>query len=476
MQRRNFLSCLLATTAGLVTNPNQLIGLAATSTLKGSDFGKNFVWGVATAAYQIEGAASADGKGPSIWDEFTHRKGKVKNNENGDKACEFYYRYKEDLELMRLLGIPAFRFSIAWSRLFPEGIGRINPAGVDFYHRVIDTCLEKEITPWITLYHWDLPLALEKKGGWLNREIIHWFSEYCDFCTKTYGDKVKNWMVLNEPMAFVGVGYFLGYHAPGRKGIFSFLKATHHATLAQGIGGKVVKANVSGANVGTTFSCSHIAAYRNDKEKDQIAAMRADALFNRLFLEPALGLGYPIESLPFLKYIERYFQPGDEEKMKFDFDFVGLQNYTRELVKYSPFVPMLWAKIVPASKRGIRTTEMGWEIYPEGIYCLLKKFASYPQVKKIYITENGVAFPDTVLLGEVYDYDRIEFLESYLKQVLRAKREGVPVEGYFIWSFMDNFEWAEGYKPRFGIVYVDFETQKRIIKQSGYWYRNLIHS
>jgi beta-glucosidase len=475
MQRRNFLRNLASATAGLILNPALTFSSASTAELKGSDFGKHFVWGVATAAYQIEGAASADGKGPSIWDEFTHRKGKIKNNENGDKACEFYYRYADDLELARKLNIQAFRFSLAWSRIFPEGVGKPNGAGVDFYHRVIDTCLEKGISPWITLYHWDLPLALEKKGGWLNREILNAFNQYCDFCTKTYGDKVKNWMVLNEPMAFVGLGYFLGYHAPGRKGIFSFLKATHHATLAQALGGNIIRTNVAQANIGTTFSCSYIEPYRN-KIKDEKAAVRADALFNRLFLEPALGLGYPKESLPFLKYIERYYKPEDEENMKFDFDFIGLQNYTRELVRYSPFIPALWAKIEPAKKRGIRTTDMGWEIYPEGIYRLLKKFANYPQVKRIYITENGAAFPDSILLGEIYDYDRIEFLESYLRQVLKAQREGVPVSGYFVWSFIDNFEWAEGYKPRFGLVYVDFQTQRRIIKQSGYWYKNLIAS
>ncbi|HYG38333.1 MAG TPA: GH1 family beta-glucosidase [Cytophagales bacterium] len=438
------------------------------------DFGEDFKWGVSTAAYQIEGAHNVDGKGPSIWDQFTSIKGKILQNQNANISCDFYHRYQEDLKLMRAMNIPNFRFSISWSRIFPDGIGNPNKEGVDFYHKIIDLCLELEIEPWITLYHWDLPLALEKKGGWTNREILNWFSQYVNFCITAFGDRVKHWMILNEPMVFTGAGYFLGIHAPGRKGLSNFLAAAHHATLCQAEGGRIAKSVRSDLKVGTTFSCSDIHPL-TARESDLKATIKVDTLLNRMFIEPLLGLGYPYKDLKVLSRIEQFVKDGDEHKMKFDMDFIGIQNYTREIVSHSYFTPLLKAKIIKADKRKVERTLMNWEVYPEGIYNILKKYSSYENVKEIIVTENGAAFTDHLENGSVDDESRKKFLQKYIAQVLKAKGEGINVTGYFVWSYTDNFEWAEGYSPRFGLVYIDYPTQKRIVKSSGHWYKDFLN-
>ncbi len=438
-------------------------------------FGTGFKWGVSAAAFQTEGTWNEDGKGPSVWDTFTARRGKIYKAHNASIACDFYHRYKQDLDIMQSLAIPNFRFSTAWSRILPMGKGRPNTKGIGFYDRLIDSCLQRDITPWITLYHWDLPQALEDQGGWRNRSVLGWLEDYAALCAKQFGDRVKHWMVLNEPMAFTGVGYFLGIHAPGRRGLSNFLPAMHHAALSQAAGGRVLKSLMPQAEVGSTFSYSHIEPYRHIV-RDEQAALRMDALLNRTFLEPALGLGYPVQQLPLLKRIEKYMQPDDENLLAFDFDFLGLQTYTREVVKHSFFTPYVFASLVKAAKRGVSSTDMGWEVYPPSIYHAIKRFAAYPNAPKIYITENGAAFPDQPSAHGVHDIERTAFLQNYLCQVLRAKKEGAPVQGYFVWTFTDNFEWAEGYRPRFGLVHVDFSTQVRVIKDSGYWYRDFLKS
>lgn len=373
------------------------------------------------------------------------------------------------------MNIKNFRFSIAWSRVIPNGTGTPNPKGIDFYNRLIDKCLALGIEPWVTLYHWDLPKALDKKGGWTNREIITCFKDYVRVCVKSFGDRVKHWMVLNEPLVFVGAGYLLGVHAPGKKGMKNFLPALHHATLCQAEGARIIKQYAPLARVGTTFSCSLIEPYR-PIQKDMDAAQRADALVNRLFLEPALGMGYPQKDLKFLRRLEKYQLPGDEALVRYDFDFIGVQNYTRELIKHSWFVPYIKARPIKAEKRKVPITAMKWEVYPDSIYKILKKFDGYKEVKDIYVTENGAAFKDTLKNGEINDKRRTRFLKEYLGSVLKAKREGANIKGYFIWSFTDNFEWAEGFRPRFGLVHVDFKTQKRTVKNSGKWYSNFLKS
>ncbi|MCE9537788.1 MAG: beta-glucosidase [Bacteroidetes bacterium] len=439
-----------------------------------NDFGKDFVWGAATAAYQIEGAWNEEGKGESVWDHFTHnKKNRIKTRENADTACDFYHRYEHDIDLLSSMNIPAFRFSIAWSRILPLGTGAVNQKGIDFYSRLIDKCLKAGVEPWITLYHWDIPQTLEEKGGWENREVCNWFAEYIELCTKSFGDRVKNWMVFNEPMAFTALGYMLGIHAPGKRGMKGFLKATHHTVLCHGIGGRIIRKNVPKAHIGTTFSCSPIDAWK-EKSANIRAAKREDVLVNRLFIEPVLGMGYPIKDLPALKKIEKYILPEDANNMAFDFDFIGVQNYSRFVARDLGVVPLVHAVNVDPQKLGHDITEMNWEVYPEGIYRILKQFAAYPNIKKIIVTENGAAFRDEVTENGVRDPKRQKFLQDYLEQVLKAQKEGVPVKGYFVWSFMDNFEWAEGYRPRFGLVHIDFNTQKRTIKDSGLWFKKFL--
>lgn len=476
MNRRDFArqTVLAALAAGVA--PSVLARSYFQNPFSRADFGDDFLWGVATAAYQIEGAWNADGKSPSVWDTFTHRRGKIKNNETGDVACDFYNRFPEDIANIRYMNFDVNRFSLAWTRIKPDGTGKVNRKGVDFYHRVIDKTLEMGLQPWVTLYHWDLPQCLEDKGGWPAREVINWFSEYVDFCTREYGDKVKNWMIFNEPAAFTGLGYMAGIHAPGKISLDKFKRAVHHVVLSQAEGGRIARENVKGGNIGTTYSVSSVHP-KTPAEKHMKAAARMDALFNRLFIEPALGMGYPVDGWSHLRTIEKYFRPGDEEKMKFDFDFHGLQNYFRTVGRFSLFPPILWANQVKPKKivdDESDLTEMGWEVYPAGIYEMLKKWQNYKGIKKIYITENGSAWPDKVENGAVHDQRRIRFFIDYLEQVLKAKREGVPVKGYFVWTLMDNFEWAEGYRPRFGLVHVDFATQKRTIKDSGLWFRDFL--
>lgn len=440
---------------------------------KKQDFGNDFYWGVSTAAFQTEGAWNADGKGASIWDAFTQKKGKVHENQNAFTACDFYNRYEQDIDLIKQLNIPNFRFSISWSRILPNGTGAVNQVGIDYYNRVIDYCLKVGVEPWLTLYHWDLPQVLEAQGGWAIRDVIQWFTNFTSICAQQFGDRVKNWMVMNEPAVFTGAGYFLGIHAPGRTGLKSFLPAVHHVTLSIAEGARTLRGILPNAHIGTTFSCSHIEPY-STKPNDVAAAKRADVLINRLFIEPILGLGYPTADLPVLQKLEKYIKEGDIQKLAFDFDFIGIQNYTREIVQSSFFTPYIGAKLVEAKTRNVPLTEMGWEVYPQAMYGVIKKFSAYPQIKNIYITENGSAFKDTLNNGQIDDVLRIQYLQDNLEQILKAKQEGCPVNGYFVWTLTDNFEWAEGYRPRFGLIHIDFDTQERLIKNSGHWYKSFL--
>jgi beta-glucosidase len=441
--------------------------------LNKKDFGPTFEWGVSVAAYQIEGGYQQDGKGLSIWDVFTNTKGKIKDNQNGNIACDFYNRYQIDIDLVKQLNIPNFRFSISWSRILPNGTGEINEAGISYYNNLINYCLAQGVVPWITLYHWDLPHALEQKGGWTNRNVISWFEEFVSVCAKNFGDRVKNWMVMNEPVVFTGAGYFLGLHAPGKRGLKNFLPAIHHVTLSIAAGAKVLRQEVSEANIGVTFSCSYLQPYRNIS-RDFKAVERVNVLLNRLFIEPLLGLGYPDVDLPVIKGLKKYHKPEDDTNLSFDFDFIGIQNYTREIIKNSWLIPYVSASLVKAEERNVKLTEMKWEVYPEAMYQMIKQFNQYPQIKRLLITENGAAFPDDLKNGNIHDVDRTQYIQDNLKQVLRAKKEGLKVDGYFVWTLTDNFEWAEGYHPRFGLIYINFETQQRIIKDSGYWYQEFL--
>lgn len=439
-----------------------------------SDFGKDFLWGVATAAAQIEGAASAYGKGPSIWDTFSKKPGKIKKGHKPDEACDFYHRYEQDIALVKTLGFKVFRMSIAWSRIFPLGDGTVNAEGVAFYHKVIDECLKNDLIPMVTLYHWDLPEALSKEGGWTAYGINHAFNEYVLFCAKEYGDKVKQWIVINEPFGFTSLGYMLGVHAPGLTGVTNFFEAALHTAIAQADGGKILRAEVNQAVIGTAFSCSEIVPYSHS-DQDVMIAKRTDVLMNRFFLEPALGLGFPTGNWDVLeKFAISYSTWRHQSRMAFDFDFIGIQNYFPLVIKYNAFIPVVQAWEVKAKSRKVPHTAMGWEINADSFYRIIKQFAAYPQVKNIMITENGAAFHDKLTDGKIEDGERVDYFKAYLAAMLKAKKEGINITGYLAWTLMDNFEWAEGYQARFGLVHNDFKTQQRTIKQSGYWWQEFL--
>lgn len=474
--RRKMLQLTLLGSAVVAFNPKEALAAINPALFKKIDFGPDFLWGTATAAAQIEGAWDVDGKSPSIWDTFSAKKKNIKDNTTNKEACDFYHKYPEDLELMSQMNFDVFRFSVAWSRVLPYGTTHVNQRGIDFYDRLIDTTLEKGMDPWITLYHWDLPQILEDKGGWTNRDVIDWFSEYTALCGSRFGDRVKNWMVFNEPLAFTAVGYLVGQHAPGKKGVKNFLKATHHTAMCQAEGGRILRNLLPDATIGTTFSVSKVTPRSNSK-RDLNAAKKLDAFLNRLFVDPLLGKGYPMEDASILKGLKKVMLPGDEEKLEFDFDFFGLQNYFRTVARFSLWPPVMWANQVKAKKLvedASEITEMGWEVNPKGMYHILKQFGEYG--KPLIITENGAAFEDTLNAdGTIHDPLRTKFYQDYLQNVLQAKQEGVDVRGYFLWTFMDNFEWAEGYEPRFGIVHNDFETQTRRIKDSGLWWQRFLN-
>ncbi|MCF0073329.1 GH1 family beta-glucosidase [Dyadobacter sp. CY261] len=436
-------------------------------------FGSDFKWGVATAAYQIEGAVHEDGRTDCVWDVFARKKGRIRNNDDARHACDFYHRYEQDLDLVKELGFEQFRFSLSWSRILPGGYGKVNQAGIDFYNKLIDKCIVLGIEPWITLYHWDLPQALEKSGGWKNRRIVEWFAEYAAVCAHAFGDRVKHWIVLNEPMAVAGLGYTTGEHAPGNKGIHNFLPVVHHLALSQAEGGRVLRKILPEARIGNAISCSYV--YPNSQSAADVrAARRADALMNRLFIEPALGLGYPKDAFPFLANIKRFMREGDRERLKFDFDFWGLQNYFSVVVQHSYLAPVMWLKEVPATLRNVPTTSLGWEINPIGMYEILKQFQRYKGVRELVISENGAAFKDILKGEKVEDPRRQAYYQDYLAAVLRARNDGVNITGYFAWTLLDNFEWAHGYSARFGLVFVDFKTQERTVKASGRWFAGFL--
>lgn len=442
--------------------------------LKASDFGDDFLWGVVISAAQNEGAYKTDGRGLSIWDQLANKQGKIRGGATPSVACDFYHRYKDDLLLVKALGFKVFRFSISWSRILPMGTGKINAEGIQFYHRLIDECIQLDLIPYVTLYHWDLPAALEKERGWASTHLIKWFSRYVQICTQEYGNKVKNWIVLNEPMGFTSLGYMIAKHAPGKMGLSNFLPAVHNAVMAQAEGGRIIRANVPHANIGTSFSCSEIIPATQHK-KDIDAAKRIDILLNRLFIEPSLGMGYPSDDFALMDKLYLHNKAWKfTERMQFDFDFIGVQNYFPVVVKYNAVIPIIQASDITAKSRKAPITDMGWEVNPNSFYNIIQQFAAYSKVKKIIISENGAFYKDKIINGVINDTNRIQYFQQYLRALLKAKDSGVNIAGYFAWTLMDNFEWSEGYHAKFGLVHVDFKTQLRTVKQSGHWFRQFL--
>ncbi len=434
-------------------------------------FPEDFIWGAATSSYQIEGAWNADGKGESIWDRFSHTPGKIENGDMGDVACDHYHRWREDVALMKAIGLKSYRFSISWPRFLPVGRGEVNQAGLDFYNRLVDALLEADIEPWVTLYHWDLPQSLQDVGGWPARTSVDAFVEYADVVSRALGDRVKNWITLNEPFVSAMVGYLEGRHAPGIKDQHQALAASHHLLLSHGLAVPVLHQNSPGAKVGITLNMGpQIPA--SPSMADRVRATWMDGFINRWYLDPLVGRGYPQDMVNSFGDAMDFVQPGDLETVAAPVDYVGVNYYTRRIVR---------SNVLSEAENEPRTvfpndehTEMGWEVYPEGLYLTLGRLHFDYAFPAIYITENGAAFKDQVVDGQVNDPQRLSYIKRHLQQVYRAIEAGIPVKGYFAWSLLDNFEWAYGYAKRFGLIHVDFENQRRILKSSARWYAQVM--
>jgi len=429
-----------------------------------------FIWGVATSSYQIEGAANEGGRGQSIWDTFCKVPGKVANFDNGDIACDHYHRYKEDLDLMKWMGVKAYRFSVAWPRVIPDGVGRVNEMGLDFYDRLIDSLLEREIAPWLTMYHWDLPEALQLRGGWNNREVVEWFGEYAEMLTSRFGDRVKNWMTLNEPLCSAWLGHLYGDMAPGIKDLQTALNVSHHLLMSHGLACQVIRSNVSEANVGIVINVTP-AVPATDSQEDSNAAQLADGFDNRWFLDPVFGRAYPADVIDTLGASPEI-HSGDMKLIAQDLDFLGVNFYFRQTVAADQNSKPLPIRSV--NRENVKRTAMNWEVHPQAFEEILLRISKEYSPKAIYITENGSAWNDEVINGEIIDDERIDYLARHLDVMRSAKNQGAPILGYFAWSFLDNFEWAYGYEKRFGLIYVDYKTQKRTPKKSAFFYRQLL--
>lgn len=435
-------------------------------------FPTDFLWGSATASYQIEGAWQEDGKGESIWDRFSHTSGKVQDGDTGDIACDHYHRWRDDVALMRDLGLKAYRFSIAWPRVYPAGRGKANSAGLDFYSRLVDELLAAGIRPFATLYHWDLPQTLQDRGGWPVRATAEAYVEYVETIARKLGDRVHDWMTFNEPWVSAFLGYEYGVHAPGHTDLREAFTAAHHHLLAHGWAVPIIRRDSPGSRAGIVLNLSpHHPA--SPSEADMLAARLADAKGNRWFLDPLVGRGYPQDLCESLHLSLDFVQPGDMAVIAVPTDFLGINYYTRQIIR-SEAIPES-ANARRATLPNPNPTTMGWEVYPAGLYELLTRLkAEYP-CPAYYITENGAAYPDRVGPdGQVDDPQRVAYLRAHFEQAGRALAEGVPLKGYFVWSLIDNFEWAYGYSQRFGLVYVDYKTQARIPKASARWYGQVI--
>ena len=435
-----------------------------------SSFPSDFVWGAATASYQIEGAANEDGRGESVWDRFSATPGKVRNGESGAVACDFYHRYRDDIGLMRELGIGAFRFSIAWPRVLPSGRGTVNEAGLDFYDRLVDELLASEIEPFPTLFHWDSPQALEDEGGWPARATAEAFAEYAEVVADRLGDRVRFWTTHNEPWVYAWIGHAWGEHAPGRTSEQDAVATAHHLLLSHGWAAQAIRRAVPDAQIGITLNLAH--SYpASETPEDEAAAWQVDGEGNRWFLDPLFRGAYPADLLQRNELVAPFVEDGDLDSIAAPLDFLGINNYFRFIVAAGADGPRMVAN--PEAQH----TEMGWEVYPDGLHRLLVRVAQDYAPAAIYVTENGAAFGDVRTHdGGVHDPERTAYLSSYIDAVARAVADGAPVKGYFVWSFLDNFEWAFGYSKRFGIVYVDFPTLERVPKDSFYWYRDHIAS
>lgn len=434
-----------------------------------TDFPSDFVWGVSTSAYQIEGAPTAGGKGESIWDRFSHQPGAIADGSDGDVATDHYNRYEEDVELLAELGVGAYRLSVSWPRLMPEGRGRLAPAGFDFYDRLLDRLIGAGIVPWVCLYHWDLPQALQGRGGWIDRDTAYWFADYAQVVAERFGDRVPTFLMLNEPNVHALLGHLAGMHAPGLRGLSDYLAAVHHQNLAVAEGLQRLR-EVGSWQLGTVVNLQPVVP-ASDSEDDVAAAGLADEAYNRASLEPLLVGAYPPLMAPLMEVVMK---DGDDEALRQPVDLLGVNHYTVQYVAAGD--GPIGIEVVPAPA-GAETTDMGWQVAPAALTSQLTELKERYGNPPVVVTENGAAYSDGApQRGRVADRKRVEYLRRYLGAVQEALAAGCDVRGYFVWTLVDNFEWADGFGSRFGLVHLDRETLKRTPKDSFRFYQEVIAS
>ena len=430
-----------------------------------SPFPKDFVWGVATSAFQIEGAPAADGKGPSIWDDFCRVPGAVADASDGHVACDHYHRWQADLDLIADLGVDAYRFSVSWPRVRPTGAGAFNERGLDFYERLVDGLLDRQIKPYLTLNHWDLPSALQAEGGGANRDTVHRFAEYASHVAARLGDRLASITTHNEPWVIATMGYETGVFAPGVKNRAAAMQASHHLLLSHGLALQAMRAQGCKSRLGIVLNLSPTQPATHT-EADLAKTRLEDGRLVRWYMDPLFKGSYPIDVLTWLGADAPKVQAGDMQVIKAPMDFLGVNYYTRHMVSAAePF---------DVHDSGYDVTDMGWEVYPEGLTNLLLRLHNDYPVPPMWVKENGAAFKDVMVNGQVHDEQRRDYIAGHIAAVGEALRRGVRMEGYMVWSLLDNFEWASGYEKRFGIVHVDYETQRRTLKDSALWYRGFL--
>jgi len=435
-------------------------------------FPKDMKWGTATASYQIEGAANEDGRGPSIWDTFSHTPGKVKGGDNGDIACDSYHRYEEDIRIMKDLGIDYYRFSVAWPRIYPNGKGDINPKGLEFYHDFVDKLIENGIEPMCTLYHWDLPQALQDQGGWANRETIDAFVQYAKTMFREFKGKIKYWITLNEPWCISFLSNHIGAHAPGYQDLQLATDISHHLLVAHGRAVKKFRELEVEGQIGFAPNTTWLDPF-SDQQEDLDACQREIGHYVEWFMDPVFKGEYPQFMVEWFrkKGVELHIQSGDLDDINQPIDFLGINYYTGHIARYKENTGLFDFEYI---EMGYERTDIDWPVYPEEFFKVLthitKRYGDVP----IYITENGACYNDEPVNGKVGDDRRIKYLQQHLTALSQAIESGVNIKGYFVWSLMDNFEWAEGYSKRFGIVHVDYNTLERTKKDSFYWYKKMI--
>lgn len=435
-------------------------------------FPRDMKWGAATAAYQVEGAAFEGGRGLSIWDTFSHTPGNVFNGDNGDVACDSYHRYEEDIKLMKELGIDVYRFSVSWSRIFPSGTGEVNKEGVQYYHNLIDALVENGIEPMCTLYHWDLPQALQDKGGWNNRETVEAFANYSEYMFKEFGSKVKSWITINEPWCASFLSNFIGIHAPGNQDLQLATTISHHLLLAHGKAVTRFRELGVDGGIGYAPNLEWLEPF-SGKQEDIDACNRGMGFFIEWFFDPVFKGSYPEFMVAWFekKGVTLTIEAGDMETINQPIDFVGINYYTGSVGRYKKDEELFDLEKVDI---GYEKTDLNWNIYPEGFFKALAKVKDQYGSIPIYITENGACYNDEPVNGSVKDQGRIDYIKQHLTSLKRSMDSGVNIKGYLSWSLLDNFEWAEGFDKRFGLIHVNFNTQERTKKDSYYWYKQTI--